>query len=144
MEKTKHNETILLLIWSQSLIALIGSLFYSEVLGYVPCDLCWIQRIFMYPLVVIYGLAAVRNNLSIALAGLILSGIGMGVSIYHYFIQKLPALQATGGSCTIVPCNLQYVNYFGFITIPLLAATAFFVIFTLHLVLLKLNRRDTV
>src|SRR5699024_6349440 len=103
MEKVKHNETILLLIWGQSLIALIGSLFYSEVIGYVPCDLCWVQRIFMYPLVVIYGLAAMRNDLSIALSGLVLSGIGMLVSIYHYLIQKLPVLQAAGGSCTIVP-----------------------------------------
>lgn len=141
MKNPKWNETILLLIWVQALIALLGSLFYSEVIGYIPCELCWIQRIFMYPLVVIYGVAAIKKDLSIALPGLILSGIGMFISIYHYLIQKLPALQEIGGSCGDIPCNLQYVNYFGFITIPFLAGTAFIIIFVLHIVLLKQTRR---
>lgn len=141
MINSERNETILLLIWGQALVALLGSLFYSEILGYTPCDLCWMQRIFMYPLVVIYGVAAIKKDLSIALPGLILSGIGALVSIYHYLIQKLAAFQSIGDVCGEVPCNLQYVNYFGFITIPFLAATAFIVIFTLHIVLLVQNRR---
>lgn len=141
MINSERNETILLLIWGQALVALLGSLFYSEILGYTPCDLCWMQRIFMYPLVVIYGVAAIKKDLSIALPGLILSGIGALVSIYHYLIQKLAAFQSIGDVCGEVPCNLQYVNYFGFITIPFLAATAFILIFTLHIVLLVQNRR---
>lgn len=141
MEKSKKTETILLLIWSQALVAVLGSLFYSEVMGFVPCELCWIQRIFMYPLVLIYGIAMIRKDLSIALPGLIMSGIGMFISTYHYLLQKLPALQEVGGSCNLVPCNLQYVNYFGFITIPFLAGTAFIVIFILHIVLLRQMRR---
>src|SRR5690625_5914843 len=75
MVKRQPNETILMLIWIQALIATVGSLFYSEVMGYVPCDLCWIQRIFMYPLVIIYGIAALKKDLSVALSGVILSGI---------------------------------------------------------------------
>ncbi|HLS61620.1 MAG TPA: disulfide oxidoreductase [Virgibacillus sp.] len=141
MINSERNETILLLIWGQALVALLGSLFYSEILGYTPCDLCWMQRIFMYPLVVIYGVAAIKKDLSIALPGLILSGIGALVSIYHYLIQKLAAFQSIGDVCGEVPCNLQYVNYFGFITIPFLAATAFILIFILHIVLLVQNRR---
>lgn len=137
LEKSKHNETILLLIWGQALVALLGSLFYSEIIGYTPCDLCWVQRIFMYPLVIIYGVAAVKKDISLALSGLIMSGIGMFISLYHYLIQKLPILQEAGGLCTIVPCNLQYINYFGFITIPLLALIAFIFIFSLHIILLK-------
>ncbi|OZU87937.1 disulfide bond formation protein B [Virgibacillus indicus] len=136
-ELTKRAENLLLLIWVQSFIALAGSLFYSEVMGYVPCELCWIQRILMYPLVVIYGLAAIKKEVSMALPGLILSGIGMFVSTYHYLVQKLPALQDTGDACGLIPCNLTYVNYFGFITIPFLAGIAFIVIFILHLMLLK-------
>ena len=141
MINSERNETILLLIWGQALVALLGSLFYSEILGYTPCDLCWMQRIFMYPLVVIYGVAAIKKDLSIALPGLILSGIGALVSIYHYLIQKLAAFQSIGDVCGEVPCNLQYVNYLGFITIPFLAATAFILIFILHIVLLVQNRR---
>lgn len=137
MKKQQPNETLLMIIWVQALIALIGSLFYSEVMGYVPCELCWIQRIFMYPLVIIYGIAALKKDLSIALPGLVLSGIGLCISIYHYLLQKLPLLQDAGGFCGTVPCNLQYVNYFGFVTIPFLAGAAFLVIFTIHIVLLQ-------
>lgn len=141
MKKEESIENLLMLIWAVSFIALTGSLFYSEVMGYTPCELCWFQRILMYPLVVIYGTAAIRKDLSIALPGLFLSGIGMFVSLYHYLIQKLPALQDVGGACGLVPCNLTYVNYFGFITISFLAGTAFIIIFVLHLILLKQQRR---
>src|SRR5690625_574369 len=102
---SKSNEMILLFIWGQTLVALLGSLFYSEIMGYTPCELCWIQRILMYPLVIIYGVSAAKKDLSIALPGLILSGIGIFVSVYHYLIQKLPALQEVGGACGDVPCN---------------------------------------
>ncbi|MBY7143051.1 disulfide bond formation protein B [Virgibacillus sp. NKC19-3] len=137
---TKKGENLLLLMWVQAFIALSGSLFYSEVMGYIPCELCWVQRIFMYPLVIIYGVAAIKKDISIALPGLILSGIGMFVSAYHYLIQKLPALQEAGDACGLVPCNAAYVNYFGFITIPFLAGLAFIIIFVLHLMLLKTTR----
>src|SRR5699024_8376374 len=120
---SKKEEIILLLIWIQSLVAVFGSLFYSEVMGYVPCELCWIQRIFMYPLVIIYGVAAFKKEIKMGLSGFFLSAIGLCISVYHYLIQKLPALQVVGGSCGNIPCNVQYVNYFGFITIPFLAGT---------------------
>src|SRR5690625_7613478 len=110
-------------------------------MGYEPCELCWVQRILMYPLVVIYGVAALKKNVSIGLPGLILSGIGMFVSIYHYMIQKLPALQESGGMCGTVTCNLQFVYYFGFVTIPFCAGTAFMLIFVLHMFLLRKHRR---
>lgn len=140
---TKRAENILLLIWVQALLATTGSLFYSEVMGYVPCELCWYQRILMYPLVVIYGVALFKKDIKMGLAGLFLSGIGILVSTYHYLIQKVSAFQELGGSCTGgVPCNSIYVNYFGFITIPFMAGVAFIVIFVLHLILLKEQRRN--
>ncbi|TFJ93538.1 disulfide oxidoreductase [Lentibacillus salicampi] len=140
MKNTKTTETWLMLIWVQSLVATLGSLFFSEIMGYVPCELCWIQRIFMYPLVIIYGTALFKKDVSIALPGLILSGIGIFVSLYHYLVQKLPDLHVAGGSCGAVPCNTEYVNYFGFVTIPFLAGIAFIVIVVLHTVLLKKSR----
>lgn len=137
MNPLKQSENLLLIMWTQALIALIGSLFYSEIIGYEPCKLCWIQRIFMYPLVVIYGVALVKKSLQIALPGLILSGVGMVISIYHYALQKFPVFQKTGDICGTIPCDLQYVNYFGFITIPFLAAISFMIIFLLHIVLIR-------
>lgn len=131
----------MLLIWTQAFVATAGSLFYSEAMGYTPCELCWYQRILMYPLIIIYGAAAIKKDIRIALPGLFLSGIGMLVALYHYLVQKVPAFQDLGGACTGgVPCNAIYVNYFGFITIPMMALVAFVIIFVLHLVLLKQQR----
>src|SRR5690625_1829649 len=75
MNPSKRTENILLFIWTVALISLLGSLFYSEVMGYEPCKLCWIQRIFMYPLVVIYGYALMKKNVDMARPGLLLSGV---------------------------------------------------------------------
>jgi disulfide bond formation protein DsbB len=140
MDHSKKSENLLLGIWGVSVIATLGSLFFSEVVGYEPCELCWYQRILMYPLIIIYGTAIFKKDITIALPGLILSGIGMFVSTYHYFVQKLPALREAGGACGLVPCNFEYVNYFGFITIPFMAGTAFILIFVTHLILLKQAR----
>lgn len=140
---TKKAENLLLIIWVQAFVATIGSLFYSEVMGYIPCELCWYQRILMYPLVIIYGLALWKKDVKMTLSGLILSGIGMFVSTYHYLLQKVPAFHEMGGSCSgAVPCDAIYVNYFGFITIPFMAGVAFIVIFVTHLLLLKEMRRN--
>jgi len=139
MELDKRQETLILLIWVQALVATLGSLFFSEVMGYVPCELCWYQRILMYPLVIIYGVFAFskRKDLSLALPGLIMSGVGICVSLYHYLIQKVPAFKAAGDACGLVPCNAEYINYLGFITIPFMALVAFIVIFILTIMLLK-------
>jgi len=137
MEISKKQETFLLIIWTQSLLAVFGSLFYSEVIGYIPCELCWYQRILMYPLIIIYGTALIKKDIHIAFPGIILSGIGIVVSVYHYSLQKMPALKDAGGFCGEVPCTLQYVNYFGFVTIPFLALIAFLVIFIIHLMMIR-------
>ena len=143
MTQDKLNETLLGAIWTITIVAVAGSLFYSEVMVFVPCELCWVQRIFMYPLTIIYGVALWKRKLEIALPGLILSIIGICFSIYHYSMQKLPALQEAGSMCRTVPCNLQYVNYFGFITIPFLAGLSFLSVITLHFILIKHQRRQT-
>ncbi|SDJ43503.1 disulfide oxidoreductase [Salimicrobium halophilum] len=122
--------------WAVALTAMLGSLFYSEFMGYTPCEWCWYQRILMYPLVIIYGAALLKNSKEMAFPGLILSGIGVLTSTYHYLMQKVSILQPPGGSCGAVPCTVEYVNYFGFITIPFLAGTAFIIIFISHVTML--------
>lgn len=139
MEKSKRNETIVLIIWIQAVVATMGSLFYSEVMGYLPCELCWYQRILMYPLVIVLGVYAFRKGRDTGQVwtSAILSGIGFCFSVYHYLIQKVPALHEAGQSCGAVPCNAQYVNYLGFITIPFMAGVAFLVIFVLSVYLIR-------
>lgn len=107
-----------------ALTALLGSLYFSEIAGFVPCTLCWYQRILMYPLSLIILVGILKQDISLADYVLPFSIIGMGLSSYHYLIQlgvfEHPAVCSVG-----IPCNLRYINYLGFITIPLMALTAF-------------------
>ncbi len=114
--------------WAVSLVAVGGSLFFSEVLRYEPCKLCWFQRIFMYPLVILLGMACYKNDRRLIPYILPLSIVGGMISLYHYSEQKIPGL-AKLLPCTVgVPCNEDYINWLGFITIPLLALIAFILI----------------
>ena len=138
-----REERFVFIIWAQSVVATLGSLFYSEGMGFIPCELCWFQRILMYPLVIIYGYAIYRKDIRFAFPGLIMSGIGILVSGYHYLVQQLPSLQDAGQGCGIVPCNVKYVEFLGFITIPFQALIAFLVIFSIHIVLIIKQRRES-
>ncbi|MBB4825259.1 disulfide bond formation protein DsbB [Sporosarcina luteola] len=115
----------LLLSWLTAIIAMAGSLFYSEQMEFIPCTLCWYQRILMYPLVILLGIAFYRNDRGIYKYVLPLSVIGMVTSSYHYALQKIPSLQEFSVCTSGVPCSGQYVNYFGFITIPFMALIGF-------------------
>ncbi|MDG0793242.1 disulfide oxidoreductase [Cohnella ginsengisoli] len=118
----------LYLAWVVSLVATGGSLFMSEVLDYAPCKLCWLQRIFMYPLVLLLGRAAIRGDRRIVGYVAPLIAIGGFISLYHYGEQKVPGM-ASILPCTVgVPCDEDYLDWFGIITIPLLALTAFILI----------------
>lgn len=133
----KRIENLLSIGWVASFIATLGSLYFSEIMKYTPCNLCWYQRIFMYPLVIILGIAVFKKDASVALYSLILSGIGGCISIYHYSIQKVDFLGDNSLSCGIVPCTGEYINWLGFITIPFLALLAFITIFITSLLILK-------
>ncbi|MFH5182001.1 disulfide oxidoreductase [Paenibacillus sp. TAB 01] len=114
--------------WVVSLVAVGGSLYFSEVLRFEPCKLCWFQRIFMYPQVILLGMACYKNDRRLIGYVLPLSIIGGCISLYHYAEQKVPGL-AKLLPCTIgVPCDQDYIDWLGFITIPLLALTAFVLI----------------
>ena len=130
--KRIHPDTALFLSFATALIATLGSLYFSEVLHYIPCEYCWIQRIFMYPLVILLGIAVARKDYEVWIYVLPLSMIGLGFSIFHILIQNVPALHDTGAKCGIVPCYIDYLNWFGFITIPVLAGTAFLIISVLQ------------
>jgi disulfide bond formation protein DsbB len=120
----------LLLMLIVSLTAMLGSLFFSEIAGWNPCKYCWIQRIFLYPQVVLLLVALWKKDRSVARYILALSIIGALYAAYHYYIQLYdivasptnPATpcDASGESCVKTP-----FMWFGYITIPMMALTAF-------------------
>ncbi|MER1999598.1 MAG: disulfide oxidoreductase [Lysinibacillus sp.] len=138
----KKQETSLLVIWITSLIATFGSLYFSEIRGYVPCELCWIQRIFMYPIVIISTIAYLQHNAKIAATTAVFSVIGGCISLYHYGLQKIDFLQESAPACSNVSCTGQYINWFGFVTIPFLALTAFIIIAITSFYLLKASKEE--
>ncbi len=123
-----------------ALIATLGSLFFSEVRMYVPCTLCWYQRILMYPLVLLLGIASYRQDREVVRYALPLSSLGVIVSAYHLMEQKIPGFGATVLCRSGVPCSGEYINWFGFLTIPGLALIAFLGISVLLLATARRSR----
>lgn len=134
---SKKIENMLLFMWIVSFTATLGSLYFSEIRQYEPCVLCWYQRILMYPLVLIVGIAYVQKNAKIAMTTLAFSAIGGCISAYHYSIQKLDFMQESAPACGRVSCIGEYINIFGFITIPFLALVAFILIAVSSVIILK-------
>jgi len=120
----------IVLAWLVALASMLGSLYYSESVGFEPCRLCWYQRIAMYPLAVILGIAALLRDRAVRIYGFALAGIGGAIATYHYLIQLYPNLEA--GSCSVTtPCSARYVERFGFVSIPYMALSGFLVILVL-------------
>jgi len=108
-----------------ALLAVSGSLFYSEIAGYAPCDLCWFQRIFMYPQVIILGLAIIKKERRIIDYSLALAVIGWLIALYHNYAGWGGASLTVCTAAVSGACLRRYVFAFGYITIPLMSLTAF-------------------
>ena len=107
--------------------SMVGSLYFSEVAHFVPCKLCWYQRIAMYPLAPMLGIAAVRQDVGIRLYAWVLAGSGALISTYHYIIEWMPDLEVTACAAD-VPCTAVYVREFGFVSIAFMALCGFLAI----------------
>ncbi|TCW40593.1 disulfide bond formation protein DsbB [Laceyella sacchari] len=125
MKQVSQN-IYLILSLSISLVALVGSLYYSEVVGLVPCELCWYQRICMFPLPLIIVISILKEDPNVKYYTGALSLIGLTISLYQYVIQML---HTKSSFCNIASdCSSIQVQYFGFITLPLLSGFAFLLI----------------
>lgn len=138
----KKLENSLLMIWMTSLIATLGSLYFSEVKDFIPCEMCWYQRILMYPIVIMTTIAYAQKNARIALTTAVFSCIGGVISLYHYGIQKVSFLQDSAPACGQVSCTGAYINWLGFITIPFLALIAFVIIAGVSFYMLKILKEE--
>jgi len=116
-------------LWLAFLVAAIatgGSLFFSEVAHFVPCELCWYQRICMYPLSIITLLVALADDRHAARYLLPLPLVGAGVSVYHLLVEN--GVIAEPQTCLISApggCATKWIEEFGYVTIPVLALTGF-------------------
>ncbi len=102
-----------------SATAMLSSLFYSQVMNLTPCELCWFQRIFIYPLFFIIAVALFRKDKSIFFYALPLNIIAIVFSVYQYLLQFTGIQSACESTCA-----QKVLEYFGFMTIPMMALTA--------------------
>ena len=110
-----------------ALLATFGSLYFSEVVGYEPCRLCWYQRIAMYPMVVILAVALWRRDVGVRWYAIPVAAIGAGISAYHYTLEWFPQIDT--GACKVgVPCTAVWFRELGFVSIPFLALMGFLLI----------------
>ena len=125
----KHiKENLLYVAWITAVASMVGSLYFSEVLGLAPCSLCWYQRIVMYPLVLIIGLGIIKKDRHFYDYSLPLSVIGGAIAFYQNLLYyNLISEQLT--PCTFgISCVTRYISLLGFIDIPLLALFASIII----------------
>ncbi|MBK8046849.1 MAG: c-type cytochrome [Anaerolineales bacterium] len=130
------NRNSMLIALAAAWIATLGSLYFSEVRGYIPCTLCWYQRILMYPLAGFIFIGLVRRDWNLPYYVLPFSVLGIFVSTYHYLLEKTSLFDANTVCKQGALCTTQWINWFGFVTIPFLALMGFLIITIMSIIAL--------
>jgi len=132
-------------VFAIATMGMFGSLYFSEVLKYPPCLLCWWQRIFMYPLVAIFAVGILRKDRAVVYYGLPLAAVGVPMAFYQSLLQW-GVLKEEVINCTLnsnVSCGTANFNLLGFINIPFLSFVAFSAILLLMILRIYLLRKQT-
>lgn len=134
-QQTNRDWTILFVCWLIASASTLGSLFFSEVMGFAPCMLCWYQRIGVYPLVLIFGVGLFSFDSGVIKYSLPLAVAGWFVALYHTLLYS-GIIPKTLQPCSEgVPCTEKYIELFGFLSIPLLSLLSFTAIIILLIIL---------
>ncbi len=123
--------------WAVALLSTLSALFIGEVMGQAPCNLCWFQRAFMFPLAVVLGVAALLEDRGVWRYALPLAALGLLIALYHVllYVGVIPqALEPCGDGPS---CSSANMRIFGRVPIPLLSLASFTVITVLLLQLRK-------
>lgn len=139
-QKTNMNWTVLFFCWLLASLSTAGSLFFSSVMEFAPCVLCWYQRICLFPLVLLLGTGLVSFDKHIVKYSLPLAVAGWLTALYHSLLYSGIIPESIQPCSQGVSCTEEYINLFGFITIPMLSLLSFSTIIAL---LLILQRRMT-
>ena len=122
--------------------AMVGSLYFSEKVGFAPCKLCWYQRIAMFSIAIISFAAALRNDKNIARYTIVLAPLGLIVSTYHYLLEWFPTLETN--VCSLdVPCTAVWFRELGFVTLCFMAGCAFITVIAVSLAIMREQKIDS-
>jgi disulfide bond formation protein DsbB len=135
-DKASNSDwTIIFICWIVASVSTLGSLFFSEIMELAPCALCWYQRVFMFPLVIILLVGLFPFDKSIIKYALPLAIAGWGFAFYHYLLYSGFIPESIQPCSQGVSCSETYLDLFGFLTIPMLSLISFSIIIGLLLIL---------
>jgi disulfide bond formation protein DsbB len=117
-----------------AVVATLGSLFYSEVKDLIPCDLCWYQRICMYPLAAIFAVGVARRDRAVLWYAAPFVAVGAPLALYHWLVERVPSLSDSTSCSVVAPCAVPYFEELGYITLAFMDLSAFLLIGALLLV----------
>ncbi|MDX1776525.1 MAG: disulfide bond formation protein B [Desulfobulbales bacterium] len=140
-KKAHANWTILFLCWLVAGVSVLGSLFFSYVMEFAPCVLCWYQRIFLFPLAIILAVGLFPLDRNVVKYALPLAIAGWLTAAYHNLLYAGLIPESIQPCSRGVSCTEEYIELFGFLSIPLLSLLSFTTIIAL---LLILSRRTSI
>jgi disulfide bond formation protein DsbB len=120
-----------LVAWIVAIVTTLGSLYYSEHAGYLPCELCWYQRILMYPLVIVLGVGWLRRDAKVWMTAAPFVVLGAPLSLYHWLVERVPSFAETSSCSIVAPCTAPYFEKMGFVTLAWMCLSSFLLIGTL-------------
>jgi disulfide bond formation protein DsbB len=140
MKESNVKMYLLLVQFAISLAAIFGSLFFSEIMKFPPCNMCWYQRIFIYPiaLIILMGLYLGSKDTNKFVTPFVI--LGLIFSAYHNLVYY-KIIQVIVPCTESSPCTVQQLNYLGFITIPLLSLCAFVALSILNIMTIKMESK---
>ena len=136
LEKSSNsNWTILFICWIIASVSILGSLFFSEIMEFAPCALCWYQRVFMFPLVILLLVGLFPFDKSIIKYALPLALTGWGFALYHFLLYSGFIPENLQPCSQGVSCSETYLDLFGFLSIPMLSLISFSILIALLFIL---------
>jgi len=133
----KINWNILFLCWLIASISAMGSLFFSSVMEFAPCVLCWYQRIFLFPLVLILAIGLFPFDKKVVKYAFPLAIVGWLTAAYHNLLYAGIIPESIKPCSKGISCTEEYINLLGFLSIPMLSLLSFSTIITLLIILYK-------
>ncbi len=140
--RRKTADQLLKISFLVSLAAVVGSLFFSEVLNFSPCVLCWYQRICLYPLVFVFGTGILRDEMKSVIYAMPLIVAGLCVAVYHCLLMYGVIPESIAPCKAGVSCTAKQIEYLGFVTIPLLSLLTFLSLLIVAIVIYRSGVSD--